>query len=212
MMSIVLQLAYNHRRIYTYFTAFYFILLIFTFLLKGGNKIVSSETVISASSIRSITVSSKSKSSVKIEESENTQPEAKQPVQEKPKLDSGIKLSDLLMVVDILQKEKADVEKPKKNDAKIEQKPAEKFDTSNVKSSNSTPADSNKQDFKPDAVTGSAPLATQAFYQANVNQLPKYPLISYQMGESGEVVIEYQISAFGKILIYKIVQSSGYTK
>lgn len=57
----------------------------------------------------------------------------------------------------------------------------------------------------------SIPVTAASHFGMN-NEPPQYPIISFQLGEYGNVVIEYIISQSGNVKEAKIIQSSGYIR
>ncbi len=53
---------------------------------------------------------------------------------------------------------------------------------------------------------------TEASHFGLNNEPPLYPIISIQLGESGEVVIDYIVSKDGEIVFAEVVQSSGHLR
>ena len=54
--------------------------------------------------------------------------------------------------------------------------------------------------------------ASDASYFGLNNEPPLYPIISLQMGESGNVTIEYIVSKDGEIIFAQVVESSGHIR
>lgn len=54
--------------------------------------------------------------------------------------------------------------------------------------------------------------ASDASYFGLNNEPPLYPIISLQMGESGNVTIEYVVSKDGEIIFAQVVESSGHIR
>jgi|GEM_PF-5292634 len=55
------------------------------------------------------------------------------------------------------------------------------------------------------------PVSDASHFGLN-NEPPLYPIISFQMGESGNVTIEYVVSKDGEIISAQVVESSGHTR
>lgn len=81
--------------------------------------------------------------------------------------------------------------------------------TQNQNNTQSTPT--NNQQNSDGETTDNNPATEPSHFGLN-NIIPKYPIISFQLGESGDVTIEYIVSADGTLLMAKIIESSGFER
>ncbi|MFT4968205.1 MAG: TonB family protein [Candidatus Deianiraeaceae bacterium] len=107
--------------------------------------------------------------------------------------------------------------------AKTPYKDQKNTKTKNVNEENITPTHTTSQTKQiiPDrqkdinALSGEnkndTPVTEPSHFGLN-NSPPRYPIISFQLGEYGAVILEYSVAKNGTILSVKVAKSSGYTR
>ena len=103
-------------------------------------------------------------------------------------------------------------EKPSKNvvkELKKDNKPPQESQQKTQKQQ--TPSAQNSETPKETTQEDITPV-TEATYFGMNNTPPKYPIISFQLGEYGNVVIEYTISKEGTVKEARIMESSGFLR
>lgn len=111
--------------------------------------------------------------------------------------------------------EKQPVKKPAEAMPQKVQKPVEKpSETPQTEAQKTSQNVENPQQTaqKPTEITEDNTPVTQPSHIGLNNNTPQYPIISFQLGENGNVTIEYIVSADGTILEAKVVESSGFER